>query len=72
MHLVTLILPRGSEVFQDNKWILFLAQNGIERGQHGSPRLQPIQNGLRRLLVGVDDILAAKIRSLEGKGALGL
>ena len=70
-HLCTIILPPGSEVFQDNEWQLFLAQNGISGGQHGSPRVHPLQKGLRRLNVGVDNELAQKLRLLNNKGALG-
>ena len=69
-HLATLILPPGSEVFGDDIWSLFLAQNDI-KGQHGTPRVLPLPKGSRRLLVGVTDILAEKIRILGGKGALG-
>ena len=71
-NLVTLILPAGTEVFKDNLWPLFLAQNGIDGGQHGTPRVVPLTKGARRLLVGVSEILAEKIRILGGKGALGL
>ena len=43
-HLVTLILPSGTEVF-DDVWTLFLAQNSITgyQGQHGAPKMLPSQ-----------------------------
>ena len=72
-HLATLILPLGSaEVFEDNVcWPLFLKQNRIEGGKHGTPRVVSLINGTRRLSVGVTDVLAENIRNLGGKGALG-
>ena len=71
-HFITLILPPGSEVFQDNIWPLFLAMNGIDgHGKHGTPRMAHINKGTKRLIVAVSEVLASKIRSLGGKGALG-
>ena len=71
LHLVTLILPPGSEIFGDNIWPLFLAQNGIDGGQHGTPKVVPLNKGTLKIFVGLSKILAAKIRSLGGRGALG-
>ena len=69
-NLATLILPAGTEVFKDNVWTLFMAQNTLE-GQHGKPRVLPLNKGMRRLLVGVSADLAAKIRNLGLKAPLG-
>ena len=70
-HLVTLILPQGTEIFEDNTWPLFLAQNGIKLREHGRPKVAPLTKGYRRLIVGASANLAKEIRKLEGKEALG-
>ena len=67
-HLATLIIPNGTEVFEDNTvWTLFIAQNGLHGGEHSNPKMIPLNKGLRRLIIGVSKTLVEKIRAMNGK-----
>ena len=68
-HLVTLILPRGTEIFKD-PWALFMGQNCL-KGKHSKPKIQNLNRGARNLQVEIDEDMAIKIRQFGGKAALG-